>query len=169
MRGGIAAGERNPKVLADKARGVMRGKIKKLEDALDCSFFTEEHAFILQMMLDSIDQLTAQITVLDEKIAEMCRPYERQIEQHDDVPGFGITTAQDLIAEIGTDMSVFPTAGHLASWARQAPRVTESGGKRKGKNATGRGNPYIGGRLREASPLGGPSPSVLGATVPRLC
>src|SRR5258707_9320275 len=151
MLGAIAAGERNPKVLADKARGVMRGKIKKLEDALDCSFFTEEHAFILQMMLDSIDQLTAQITVLDEKIAEMCRPYEQQIEQLDDVPGFGITTAQDLIAEIGTDMSVFPTAGHLASWARQAPRVTESGGKRKGKNATGRGNPYIGGTLREAS------------------
>src|SRR5260221_10265616 len=151
MLGAIAAGERNPKVLADKARGVMRGKIKKLEDALDCSFFTEEHAFILQMMLDSIDQLTAQITVLDEKIAEMCRPYERQIEQLDDVPGFGITTAQDLIAEIGTDMSVFPTTGHLASWARQAPRVTESGGKRKGKNATGRGNPYIGGTPRLAS------------------
>ena len=56
-----SAGERNPKVLADKARGVMRGKITKLEEALDCSFFTEEHAFILQMMLDSIDQLTAQI------------------------------------------------------------------------------------------------------------
>src|SRR6266702_4356551 len=128
MLGAIAAGERNPKVLADKARGVMRGKIKKLEEALDCSFFTEEHAFILQMMLDSIDQLTAQITVLDEKIAEMCRPYERQIEQLDDVPGFAITTGQDLIAEIGTDMSVFPTAGHLSSWARQAPRVTESGG-----------------------------------------
>src|SRR6266568_4259200 len=93
MLGAIAAGERNPKVLADKARGVMRG----------------------------------------------------QIEQLDDVPGFAITTGQDLIAEIGTDMSVFPTAGHLSSWARQAPRVTESGGKRKGKNATGRGNPYIGG------------------------
>src|SRR5580704_13938124 len=106
MLGAIAAGERNPKVLADKARGVMRGKIKKLEEALDCSFFTAEHAFILQMMLDSIDQLTAQITVLDEKIAEMCRPYERQIEQPGDIPGFGITTAQDLIAEIGTDMSV---------------------------------------------------------------
>jgi len=100
----IAAGERDPKVLADKARGVMRGKIRKLEEALDCSFFTGEHAFILQMMLDSIDQLTAQITVLDQKIAEMCRPYERQIEQLDGITGFGITTAQDLIGEIGTDM-----------------------------------------------------------------
>ena len=54
----------------------------------------------------------------------MCKPYERQVEQLDGIPGFGITTARDLIAEIGTDMSVFPTAGHLASWARQAPRVT---------------------------------------------
>jgi transposase len=169
MLGAIAAGERNPKVLADKARGVMRGKIKKLEEALDCSFFTEEHAFILQMMLDSIDQLTAQITVLDEKIAEMCRPYERQIEQLDDVPGFGITTGQDLIAEIGTDMGVFPTAGHLASWARQAPRVTESGGKRKGKNATGRGNPYIGGTLGEASISVGRTQTFLGAKYRRLC
>ncbi len=111
MPGAIAAGERNPKVLADKARGVMRGKIKKLEEALDSSFFTGEHAFILQLMLDSIDQLTAQITVLDGKIAEMCRPYKRQIEQLDNIPGFGITTAQDLIAQTGTDMSVFPTAG----------------------------------------------------------
>ena len=133
MLGAIAAGERNPKVLAGMARGVMRRKTAQLEEALDCSFFTEEHAFILQMMLDSIDQLTAQIEVLDEKIAEMCRPYERQIEQLDGIPGFGITTAQDFIAEIGTDMSVFPTPGHLASWARQTPRVTESAGKRKGQ------------------------------------
>jgi transposase len=169
MLGAIAAGERNPKVLADKARGVMRGKIKKLEEALDCSFFTEEHAFILQMMLDSIDQLTAQITVLDEKIAEMCKPYERQIEQLDGIPGFGITTAQDLIAETGTDMSAFPTAGHLASWARQAPRVSESAGKRKGKNATGRGNPYIGGTLGEASISVGRTQTFLGAKYRRLC
>jgi transposase len=135
MLGAIAAGQRNPKVLADKARGVMRGKIKKLEEALDCSFFTEEDAFILQMMLDSIDQLTAQITVLDDKIAEMCRPHERQIEQLDDIPGSGtgITTAQDLIAEIGTGMSVFPAAGHLASWARQTPRVTEVGRHAQGQ------------------------------------
>ena len=169
MLGAIAAGERNPKVLADKARGVMRGKIKKLEEALDCSFFTEEHAFILQMMLDSIGQLTAQITVLDGKIAEMCRPYERQVEQLDGIPGFGITTAQDLIAETGTDMSVFPTAGHLASWARQAPRVTESAGKRKGANATGRGNPYIGGTLGEASISVGRTQTFLGAKYRRLC
>ena len=66
-------------------------------------------------------------------------------------------------------MSVFPTAGHLASWARQAPRVTESAGKRKGKNATGRGNPYIGGTLGEASVSVGRTQTFLGAKYRRLC
>src|SRR6266567_102340 len=164
----VAAGERDPKVLAEMARGVMRGKIRRLEEALDCSFFTEEHAFILTMMLDSIDQLTAQAEVLDEKIAAMCEPYERQVAQLDAIPGFGVTTAQDLIAEIGVDMSVFPTAGHLASWARQAPRVAESAGKRKGRNATGRGNPYIGGTLGEASVSVGRTQTFLGAKYRRL-
>ena len=165
----IIAGERSPAALAEMARGVMRRKTARLEEALDCSFFTEEHAFILEMMLDSIDQLTAQIEILDDKIAEMCKPYERQVEQLDGIPGFGITTARDLIAEIGTDMSVFPTTGHLASWARQAPRVIESAGKRKGKNATGRGNPYIGGTLGEASVSVGRTQTFLGAKYRRLC
>jgi transposase len=164
----IIAGERNPKVLAEMARGRMRVKIRTLEEALDCSFFTGEHAFILAMMLDSIDQLTAQIAVLDEKITAMCAPYERQVAQLDAIPGFGVTTAQDLIAEIGLDMSVFPTAGHLASWARQTPRVAESAGKRKGKNATGRGNPYIGAALGEASVSVGRTQTFLGAKLRRL-
>jgi transposase len=165
----IAAGERDPRVLADKARGVMRGKIARLEEALDCSFFTEDHAFVLQMMLDSIDSLTAQIGKLDARIAEMCEPYERQLVQLDAIPGFGVTTAQDLIAEIGVDMSVFPTAGHLCSWARQTPRVSESAGKRKGKNATGRGNPCIGGALGEASTSVGRTQTFLGAKYRRMC
>jgi transposase len=164
----VAAGERNPKVLAQMARGRMRVKLKALEEALDCSFFTPEHAFILTMMLDSIDQLTAQVAVLDEKIAQMCAPYEQQVARLDAVPGFGRVTAQDLIAEIGIDMSVFPTAGHLASWARQAPRVAESAGRRKGKNATGRGNPYIGAALGEASASAGRTQTFLGAKLRRL-
>jgi transposase len=165
----LAAGERDPKVLAQMARGVMRRKIRELEQALDCSFFTAEHAFVLTMMLDSIGQLTAQVSVLDEKITRMCEPYERQIGQLDAIPGFGITTAQDLIAEIGVDMSVFPTAGHLASYARQAPRVSESAGKRKGKNATGRGNPYLGGALGEASISTGRTQTFLGEQYRRMC
>ena len=164
----IIAGQRNPKVLAQMARTRMRGKIGQLEEALDCSFFTEQHAFILQMMLANIDHLTAQIDELSKKIDVLCEPYERQIAQLDGVPGFGIITAQDIIGEIGVDMSVFPTAGHLCSWARQAPRVSESAGKRKGKNATGRGNPYLGGALGESAANAGRTSTFLGTKYRRL-
>jgi len=85
----IIAGERNPRVLAEMARGRMRRKTALLEEALDCSFFTAEHAFVLQMMLANIDHLTAQVAVLDERIGVLCRPYERQIAQLDGIPGFG--------------------------------------------------------------------------------
>ena len=169
MPNAIIAGERNPRVLAEMARGVMRSKIARPEEALDCSFFTGEHAFILKMMLASIDRHTAQIAVLDERVSALCEPYERQIAQLDAIPGFGVKTAQDLIAEIGVDMTVFPTAGHPCSWARLTPRVTESGGKRKGKNATGRGNPYIGAALGEASATIGRTQTFLAAKYRRLC
>jgi transposase len=168
MLDAVIAGERNPKALAALARGVMRRKLALLEEALDCSFFTPEHAFVLRMMLDNIDHCSAQIAVLDERIAILCEPYERQIAQLDAIPGFGVTTAQDLIAEIGVDMSAFPTAGHLCSWARVAPRVKESGGRRKGKTATGRGNPYIGAALGEASSSAGRTQTFLGAKLRRL-
>jgi transposase len=165
----IIAGERRPEILAEMARTRMRRKIAQLTEALDCSFFTEDHAFVLQMMLDSIDQLGAQVAVLSEKIAQMCKPYERQIAQLDGVPGFGVTSAQDLIAEIGVDMSIFATPGHLASWARQAPGVRESAGKRKGSNATGRGNPYIGGTLGETAACVGRTQTFLGEKYRRMC
>jgi len=165
----IIAGERNPGVLAEMARRRMRSKIPRLQEALDCSFFTPEHAFVLAMMLDNIDHYTAQIAVLDEKIAALCEPYQRQVAQLDAIPGFGVTTAQDLIAEIGVDMTVFPTAGHLCSWARVAPRPRESGGKRKGGSATGKGNPYAGAALGEAAVSAGRTQTFLGAKLRRLC
>ena len=164
----IIAGERNPKVLAQMAQTRMRGKIAQLEEALDCSFFTDEHAFILQMMLANIDHITAQIKELTAKIEILCEPYARQIAQLDGIPGFGVITAQDIIGEIGVDMAVFPTAGHLCSWARQAPRVSESGGKRKGKNATGQGNPYLGGALGESAVNAGRTQTFLGTKYRRL-
>jgi transposase len=112
------------------------------------------------MMLRDIDHHTGQITVLDVRIGALREPWERQIAQLDAIPGFGVTAAQDLIAEIGTDMTVFPAARHLCSWARVAPRVRESGGKARGRSATGRGNPYVTGALGEAAvTAGGPRPS----------
>jgi transposase len=159
----IIAGERSAAVLAHLARGRMRGKTRQLEQALDCSFFTQEHAFILAMMPANIDHLTAQVTELPAKIERLCQPYARQIAQLDAIPGFGIITAQDITAETGTDMTVFPTAGHPCSWARQAPQVSQSAGKRKGKNATGRGNPHIGAALGEAAIGAGRTSTFLGA------
>jgi transposase len=164
----IIAGQRDPKVLAQMARTRMRGKIRQLEEALDCSFFTQEHAFVLKMMLGNIDHLTAQVKELDTKIAVLCEPYQRQIAQLDAIPGFGIITAQDIIAETGVDMTVFPTAGHLCSWARRCPQVASSAGKRKGSNATGRGNPYLGGALGEASANAGRTQTFLGTKYRRL-
>jgi transposase len=169
MLNAIIAGERSPRILAQLARGVMRRKTAELEEALDCTFLTGEHVFVLSMMLGNIDHYTQQIAVLHERIAALCEPYEHQIAQLDTIPGFGVTNAQDLIAEIGTDMSAFPAAGHLCSWARVTPRVTESGGKRKGNNATGRGNPYIGGTLGEAAATAGKTQTFLAAKYHRLC
>jgi len=164
----IIAGERNPRTLAQLARGRMRVRIRELEQALDCSFFTREHAFILAMMLANIDHLTAQVSELSARIEVLCEPYARQIAQLDGIPGFGIITAQDIIAETGTGMTVFATAGHLCSWARQAPQVSQSAGKRKGKNATGRGNPYTGAAPGEAAIGAGRTQTFPGARYRRL-
>jgi transposase len=164
----IIAGERNPRVLAQLARGSMRGKIVRLEDALDCSFFTGEHVAILTMMLAAIDSFTAQIGQLTARIEVLAEPWLHQIEQLDAVHGAGRVSAQDVIAEIGVDMTVFPTAAHLVSWARWCPQVRQSGGKRKGANAAGRGNPYLSAALGEIAISASRTPSFLGAKYRRL-
>jgi transposase len=164
----IIAGQRNPAALAQLARGTMRGKIARLEEALDCSFLTPEHTAILAMMLAAIDAFTAQIDQLTARIEILTEPWLRQIEQLDAVHGVGTVSAQDVIAEIGTDMTVFPTAAHLVSWAKWCPQVAQSGGKRKGANAAGRGNPYLGAALGEISISAGRTQSFLGAKYRRL-
>jgi transposase len=121
----------------------MRGKIRRLEEALDCSFFTGEHAAVLAMMLAAIDHYTRQIEALTARIEELTEPWLHQVAQLDAVDGIGPVCAQDIIAEVGTNMTDFPTAAHLVSWAKWSPQVRQSGGKRKGSNATGRGNPGL--------------------------
>ena len=121
MLDALAAGQRDPKALAQLARGSMRGKIARLEDALDCSFFTDQHAAVLAMMLAAIDYYATQIAALTATIEELIAPYLHQVEQIDAVHGIGRISAQDIIAEIGADMTVFPTAAHLLSWARWSP------------------------------------------------
>lgn len=168
MLDALAAGQHDPRVLAQMARGTMRGKIRRLEEALECAFFTDQHAAVLALMLVTIDHYTAQIGQLTARIDELAEPYLHQIGQLDAIPGIGTICAQDIIAEIGTDMTVFPTASHLVSWARWSPQVKQSAGKRKGKNATGRGNPYLSAAVGEASISAGRTQSFLGARYRRL-
>src|SRR5215469_186742 len=89
MLNALAAGQRDPKALAQLARGSMRGKIARLEEALDCSFFTDQHAAVLAMMLAVIDHYTAQIEVLSARIEALTEPYLRQLAQLDTVDGIG--------------------------------------------------------------------------------
>jgi transposase len=168
MLNAIAAGQRDPRALAQLARGTMRGKIRRLEEALDCAFFTGEHAAVLAMMLATIDHYTTQISQLTARIEKLAEPYLHQVRQLDEIDGVGVICAQDIIAEIGVDMTVFPAASHLVSWARWSPQVKQSAGKRKGSNATGRGNPYLSAALGEAAISAGRTQSFLGARYRRL-
>ena len=168
MLDALVTGQRDPKVLAQLARGRMRGKIRRLEEALECAFFTGEHAAVLAMMLVTIDHYTTQIDQLTARIEKLAEPYLHQIRQLDEIDGVGTICAQDIIAEIGVDMTVFPAAAHLVSWARWSPQVKQSAGKRKGSNATGRGNPYLSAALGEASISAGRTQSFLGARYRRL-
>jgi transposase len=141
MLDGLAAGQRDPKALAQLARGTMRGKIRRLEEALECSFFTDQHAAVLSMMLTTIDHYTTQTGQLTAKIEALAEPYLHQITQLDAVPGIGVVCAQDIIAEIGTDMTVFPTASHLVSWARWPPRSSSPPGNAKAATPPAAGTP----------------------------
>jgi transposase len=140
MLAALVAGERDPKVLARLARTRLRAKTAQLEEAF-VGRFSDHHAFLLQTMLGRIDQASADIAELDRKIEAEIAPFAAAADRLDEVTGVGRVAAQVIIAEIGIDMSRFPTAGHLVSWARFAPGVKESAGKRKGKATTGHGNP----------------------------
>jgi transposase len=120
MLAALLGGQRDPKILARMARGRMRAKIPQLQQAL-AGNFTGHHAFLLQMMLDRIDGLTARIEEVTVRIEEQVAPYARAVEQLDEIAGVGVTSAQELIAELGIDMTRFPTAGHLVSWPSSPP------------------------------------------------
>jgi len=142
MLAALVAGERDPKVLAQLARRSMRAKITVLEEAFT-GHFTGHHAFLLGTMLRRVDAISADIATLDERIAEQAAPLAGAVAQLDEIPGISLASSYVILAEIGTDMTRFPTAGHLASWARVAPGIKESAGKKKGKGSTGHGNAYL--------------------------
>jgi len=142
MLAALVAGERNPRALAQLARRTMRRKITVLEEAFT-GHFTDHHAFLLSRMLARVDAITGDIAALDGRIEEQIAPFAAAVRKLDEVPGINLAAAHAILAETGLDMTRFPTAGHLVSWAKYAPAVKESAGKKKGKNATGHGNPYL--------------------------
>jgi transposase len=126
----LIAGERNPKVLAQLARGRARRKIAELEHALEgAEFFTPQLAALLATMLARIDQLNVSIEELSAVIETLLEPYEEQLQQAGSMPGWGRRPAQDAIAETGVDMSRFRTGAHLASWAGKTPLDHQSGSR----------------------------------------
>jgi transposase len=120
----LIAGERNPTVMAQLARSRMRVKIPLLEEAF-VGRFTDHHAFLLRTMLaridETIDETSADIAALEARIEELVTPFGSAVERLDEIPGVGRTAAHIILAEIGLDMSRFPTPAHLCSWARFAP------------------------------------------------
>ena len=126
----LIAGQRDPAILAEMAKGRMRSKIPELTEALD-GRFNAHHAMLCSIMLARIDQADKIIEQLSERVVELQAPHEAAVQLLIGIPGVSYRTAQVILAEIGTDMSRFPTAGHLASWAGMCPGNNESAGKHK--------------------------------------
>ncbi len=147
----LLAGERDPEVLADLAKGTLRRKIPELQQAMR-GRFGEHHAVLIGIILDHIEHLEAAIAALDARIDELMDrpdpddrggvPFARARDHLDTIPGVGKRAAEVIVAEIGTDMSRFPTAGHLASWAGMCPGNNITGGKSR-SGATTKGNVWL--------------------------
>ena len=186
----LIAGERDPKVLAGLARGKMKAKRAALIEALT-GRFDDHHAELARMLLDQIDHLNAQIGTLTTRTGELiaaipaaqgvdadgttgpgagagpdaARP--DAITRLDEIPGISAHGAQVILAEIGLDMTRFPTASHLVSWAKLCPRTIQSGAKNRPGKA-GKGNPYLKGILGEIAAAAAKTGTFLGERYRRL-
>jgi transposase len=186
----LIAGERDPRRLADLARGRMRPKRAALVEALT-GRFDDHHAELARMLLDQIDTLTAQIDTLTTRIETLTAAIPAAqgadsdgttgphagtgpdavilpaIARLDEITGIGRHNAQIILAEIGLDMSKFPTPGHLVSWAKLCPRTIQSGPVTRG-GKTGKGNPYLKGALGEAAAAAARTDTFLGERYRRI-
>ena len=145
----LIAGERDPKVLAELAKGRMRTKIPQLLRALD-GRFEAHHAKMLRLHLDHIDHLNAAIATIDGQVEELVAPFADVRERLQTIPGVGQKVADIIIAETGADMDRFPDASHLASWAGVCPGNNESAGKRF-SGRTRKGDVWLQSALIEAA------------------
>lgn len=136
----LISGERDPQVLAEMAKGVMRRKTGTLIEALTGNF-GDHHAFLARTMLDRIDACTATETRLSEHIDHQIGPFRRRIELLTTIPGISSRVAEVILAEIGADIARFPSPGDLASWAGVCPGNHESVGKQP-TGQTRQGDPW---------------------------
>jgi transposase len=145
----LLEGKSTPAEMAELAKGRMREKRTELAKALE-GCVKAHHRFVLTELLCQIDSLDESILRFDAQIEEYCRPFEEAVVLLDTIPGVARATAESIIAEIGTDMSRFPSADHLASWAGVSPGNNESAGKRRSGTTT-QGNHALGVALNHAA------------------
>jgi transposase len=163
----LIAGTTDPAVLADLAKGKLRAKLPELERALTGCVGVHQR-FLLAEQLAHLDFLDEALERVSAEIAERLQPYQDALARLDTIPGVGRRIAEVLVAEVGTDVSRFPTAGHLASWAGMCPGNHESAGKRL-SGRTRKGNPWLRAALIEAGQAASHTKqSYLGAQYRRL-
>lgn len=145
----LIEGQASPEQMADLAKGQLRDKRQELVKALE-GRVKPHHRFVLTELLCQIDSLEETIARFNQEIADYCRPFEEAVILLDTIPGVARATAEAIVAEIGTDMSRFPSADHLSAWAGVAPGNHQSAGKRlSGK--TRKGNKPLGAALNQAA------------------
>ena len=149
----LVSGGGDAVALADLAKGKLREKLPDLERAL-AGRVQAHQRFLIARQLAHIDFLDAAIEQVSAEVQERMRPFEEAITRLDAIPGVGRRTAEVLVAEIGRDMTRFPTAGHLASWAGMCPGNHESAGKRT-SGTTRKGSPWLRAALIEAAQAAG--------------
>jgi len=149
MLDALVAGTTDPEVLANLAQGKLRAKLPALKEALE-GRFDHLHAVWIGAILAHLDFLDEQIASLSQTIGEQIAPFEKAVELLCTIHGIQRRTAEVIIAEIGVDMSVFPTAKHLASWAGLCPGNDQSAGKRR-SGKTRKGSKWLDWALEEAA------------------
>jgi transposase len=145
----LCDGERDPEVLADMAKRRLRSKIPQLRQAVP-GRFNDHHAVLVRELMDHIDYLDAAVARLDARVEELIGPFSTARDLLATIPGIKHRNAEIILAEIGIDMSCFPSPAHLASWAGVCPGNNESAGKHR-SGRTRRGDPWLSSALVEAA------------------